>query len=192
MGAVERTNLLPKPETMKAGDVLIGLASSGLHSNGYSLVRRLLKLHQIDLHAPPPFSSSAASLAQVLLEPTRIYVKQLLPLLKSPHKLVKGLAHITGGGLLENIPRVLPPLLKAVVNVNSLSLSPVFTWIKELAALDTTELFRTFNCGIGMVLVVSPDNVDSVQQQLKELGEQTCIIGSLQPNDSNLAKVELL
>ena len=176
VGAVARAHLLPKP-TMKAGDILLGLASSGVHSNGYSLVRKLVSDAKADLKAEAPFSTDCATLGEALLTPTRIYVKSLLPVLNKG--MVKGLAHITGGGLTENLPRVLPGELKAQIDLTSWHLPPVFEWMKEIGEIPQDEMLRTFNCGIGMILVVGADDVFAVREALEKAGEKVCIIGEL-------------
>ncbi len=150
VGAAERGGLLAGAG-LQAGDRLIGLPSSGLHSNGFSLVRRLIADHGCNLDAPAPFAPDRR-LVDALLAPTTIYVRTLLPLIKSGG--IKALAHITGGGLLENVPRVLSAGLAADICVNAVALPPVFGWLKELGQLAPAELVRTFNCGIGMVVIV--------------------------------------
>ena len=180
VGAVSRHHLLPKP-TMKAGDQLLGLASSGIHSNGYSLVRKLVKDSGASLAAAAPFGDEAATLGETLLAPTRIYVKSLLPVLN--RGLVKGLAHITGGGLTENLPRVLPAELSAVIDLSSWHLPPVFRWMQEVGSIPESEMLTTFNCGIGMILVVSGEEVFAVREALEEAGEQVSIIGELAAAD---------
>ncbi len=177
VGAVERDQVLPKKNEIKPGDVIIGLASSGVHSNGFSLIRRLLDAYTISLHDKPPFESDHEFLYQALLEPTKIYVKTVLPLLKNNH--VKALAHITGGGLLENIPRVLPNDLGVELKKDSWPIRPIFKWIQELAHLDKQEMFRTFNMGIGMVIVVSNDQAKQLQAHVQENGEHAWIIGQV-------------
>lgn len=164
VGAVRRPNLLPR--NVAAGDVLLGLASSGVHSNGYSLVRKCVERAGCQWSDPVPFTSSAATLGEALLTPTRIYVKALLPLIR--RGLLKAMAHITGGGLLDNLPRVLPEDTVAVIDIASSrwQLPPVFQWLQSVANLPQDELLRTFNNGIGMVLVVSPDHVVEVIEAL--------------------------
>jgi phosphoribosylamine--glycine ligase/phosphoribosylglycinamide formyltransferase/phosphoribosylformylglycinamidine cyclo-ligase/phosphoribosylamine--glycine ligase/phosphoribosylformylglycinamidine cyclo-ligase len=167
VGAVRRSELLP--QGICAGDVLIGLRSSGIHSNGYSLVRKCVDKSGLTWQDPAPFQD--APLGQALLEPTRIYVAALLPLIKQG--LLKGMAHITGGGLLDNLPRVLTDDLCAVVDpvAGGWTLPPVFRWLQTLANLPQHELLRTFNCGVGMVLVVDAAKADAVMAQLLAAGE---------------------
>jgi phosphoribosylformylglycinamidine cyclo-ligase len=155
VGAVERDNIFPKLDQIKAGDVLLGLPSSGVHSNGYSLVRHLLTKNGLkfqDKYRPDP----SKTVGEVLLEPTRLYVKEVLELTKEPG--VKGFAHITGGGLLENVPRVLPEGLKAEFSYKQSDFPVLFKWLQELGNIDEKEMLRTFNCGIGMVIVVDKDS----------------------------------
>ncbi len=182
VGAVARSNLLPKP-TMKAGDVLLGLASSGVHSNGYSLVRKLVAESGASLTAPAPYSCQTTTLGESLLTPTRIYVKSLLPVLNKGH--VKGLAHITGGGLTENLPRVLPAELSAEIDLTSWHLPPVFDWMKQVGKIPENEMLLTFNCGIGMILVVSAEEAFAVREQLEQAGEKVSILGALIPAAEN-------
>ena len=176
VGAAERGDLLPRAD-LAAGDVLIGLTSSGVHSNGYSLVRRLVEQAGLAWSEPAPFQNRK-TLAEALLEPTRIYVKPLLAAIRTTGS-VKALAHITGGGLLENIPRVLPVGLSARIDLTQWQAPPVFGWLQDEASLDTTEMTRTFNCGIGMVLVAAPDGAEAVLKALRDAGETGVIIGDL-------------
>ena len=176
VGAVARANLLPKP-TMQAGDVLLGLASSGVHSNGYSLVRKLVRDAGADLNATAPFNTAYATLGDALLAPTRIYVQSLLPILNQG--LVKGLAHITGGGLTENLPRVLPSELSATIDLGTWKLPPVFAWMQRVGDIPEHEMLTTFNCGIGMILVVGSDVAPSVRDALTQAGEEVVTLGTL-------------
>ncbi len=176
VGAAERGKLLPRQD-IAAGDVLIGLASSGVHSNGYSLVRRLVDNAGLAWSADAPFQPGR-TLADALLEPTRIYVKPLLSAIRETGG-VKALAHITGGGLLENIPRVLPDGLAARIDLSCWQMAPVFGWLQDQARLDTTEMTRTFNCGIGMVLIVEQSGAATVLETLRAAGETGVIIGEL-------------
>lgn len=178
VGAVARQNLLPKP-TLKAGDVLLGLASNGVHSNGYSLVRKLVRDAKADLAAAAPFTSTAATLGEALLAPTRIYVKSLLPTLNAG--MIKALAHITGGGLTENLPRVLPADLSASIDLESWHLPLVFQWMKTVGDIPQHEMLTTFNCGIGMILVVAKEDASTVRETLEEAGEKVTLMGELMP-----------
>lgn len=175
VGAVERPHLLDGQKT-RAGDVIIGIDSSGVHSNGYSLVRRLIADAGLDLMAPAPFDRTQ-SLASALLEPTKIYVAALLPLIRAQQ--INALAHITGGGLVENIPRVLPAGLEACIDASAWSLPPVFAWLRDLGSILAPELIRTFNCGIGMVAMVPEQTAQEVIAQLAHTGNTARIIGTI-------------
>ena len=177
VGAVERDAVLTGAGVAE-GDVVLGLAASGLHSNGFSLVRRIVESAGLDYAAPAPFAP-AVSLAEALLVPTRLYVKSCLAALRigGAGGGVRALAHITGGGLVENIPRVLPKTLAAELDAASWTLPPVFRWLAETAGLDHSEMARTFNCGIGMVAVVSADAAERVAQCLSDAGETVSRIG---------------
>jgi len=178
VGAVERHNLLPKLDLMAPGDVLVGVASSGIHSNGYSLVRKLVfEVAGLTWGAPAPWEQSARTVSSSLLTPTKLYVKSCLPLVKEG--LLKGMAHITGGGLLENIPRVLRDDLAAEVDLSKWQLPSVFQWLAQTGRLDSREVSRTFNCGVGMVLIVAPSNVDQVLSALSASGEEAFVLGNL-------------
>lgn len=177
VGAAERGKLLPDHERMAAGDVLIGLASSGVHSNGYSLVRKVVELAGLDWTDPAPFAPQQ-TLGDALLAPTRLYVKACLPLIKAG--LVNGLAHITGGGLVENPPRMTPKTLNPVIDYSAFELPPVFKWLGETGGIAEHELHRTFNCGIGMLLSVAREDADKALSMLAENGETGIIVGELQ------------
>ncbi len=176
VGAVERGRQITGA-TVKAGDVVLGLASSGVHSNGYSLVRKVVSVAGLDYAKPAPFASGA--LGKVLLTPTRIYVKSCLAAIRAGG--VKALAHITGGGLLENVPRVLPADTTCAIDGAAWPFPPVFAWLRKTAGIDAQEMARTFNCGIGMVLVVEPDRVAAVRGVLEAAGEQVFAIGTIEP-----------
>lgn len=176
VGAAERGTLLPRQD-IKAGDILLGLTSNGLHSNGFSLVRKIVASSGLDYGDPAPFDPDR-SLATALLEPTRIYVKLLLAAQKTTGG-IKALAHITGGGFTENIPRVLPDTLGAEINLEAISLPPVFAWIAHEGAVPQEEMLRTFNCGIGMVLLTSPEDAETVCQALQADGETVARLGSI-------------
>jgi phosphoribosylformylglycinamidine cyclo-ligase len=181
VGAVERDALLPRSD-LAAGDVLIGLPSSGVHANGFSLVRRVVAESGLDWNDEAPFAPGA-TLGASLLSPTRIYVRQLLEALRTTAA-VKALSHITGGGLLENVPRVLPDTLAAALDQRAIHLPPVFEWLQVEARLDAHEMLRTFNCGIGMVVVVAPIDADRVVKALGSLGKEAVLIGTLVPRGS--------
>ena len=175
VGAVDRNRMLPRLDAMAAGDVLIGLTSSGPHSNGYSLIRKVVERAGIDLTAPCSFA--AGSWTDVLLAPTRLYSKPVLPLIKTGQ--VKGLAHITGGGLTENAPRMCPDRLAPKINYEAWSPPAIFDWLATEGGIEDAEMQRTFNLGIGMVLAVSPDHVDGTLASLRAAGEIPAIIGEL-------------
>jgi phosphoribosylformylglycinamidine cyclo-ligase len=173
VGAVERGNLLPR-EDIAPGDIIIGLASSGVHSNGFSLVRHVLASKDIELSAPAAFDPQI-SWGEALLTPTRIYVKPCLELHKA--SLTKGFAHITGGGLMENIPRILPDGMAVELNPSVWQIPPVFEWLTMEGGISAVEMARTFNCGIGMIAVVAPGNADAAVKQLVQAGETATCIG---------------
>jgi len=170
VGAVERDKVLTGRE-IAPGDVILGLASSGVHSNGFSLVRRIVEQEQWDLEQI--FPSLGRSLGSALLEPTTIYVRRLLPLVQQ-HR-IKGLAHITGGGLIENIPRVLPGSCHAIVETNSWPLPPIFGLLQQGGGIAPEEMARTFNCGIGMAVLVSADTADAIARELEGLTEENVV-----------------
>ena len=175
VGAAERGDLLPKP--MAAGDVLLGLRSSGVHSNGFSLVRRILDAKAVGMTDDAPFAPGK-SVAAALLEPTRIYVRSLLALHRAG--LLKAAAHITGGGLPGNLPRVLPAGLDAVIDATSWTVPPVFAFLAEAGNVAADEMLRVFNCGIGMVCVVAAEKAAEAQAMLEASGETVHRIGVLE------------
>ena len=168
MGAVERAHLLPKP-FIAPNDVLLGLPSSGVHSNGFSLIRKILERSGLKYDSPAPWDTTK-TVSQALLVPTRIYVQMILPLVKQG--LVKGMSHITGGGFTENIPRVLPDGLGCYIDVSSWELPPVFKWLMKEGNVPPMEMARTFNNGVGMVLIVSEEDQDVVIEALRQNGEK--------------------
>lgn len=176
VGAVERDAILPGNDIAE-GDVLIGLAASGLHSNGFSLVRKVVEREGLKWDEPAPFQKDQ-SLAQALLTPTRIYVKSMLAAIRETGA-VKAMAHITGGGFTENIPRVLPDGINAEIDLTSLSPKPVFGWLAEMGNIADEEMLRTFNCGTGMVVVVPQDKAKQVIDLLEWQGETVARIGRL-------------
>lgn len=180
VGAVERGEQLTG-ERVAPGDVLIGLASSGVHSNGYSLVRRLADDFGWSMDAPAPFDESR-QLIDALIEPTRIYVESLLPLIRDG--LVHGLAHITGGGLLENIPRILPEGAHAVVDADAWDQPALMAFLQEQGNIASEEMARTFNCGVGMVLAVAPEDVSAVAERLKAAGETVVPVGAIEAGET--------
>jgi phosphoribosylformylglycinamidine cyclo-ligase len=173
VGIAEKSRLL-SPERVRPGDVLLGLASSGPHSNGYSLIRRILEVSKADLS----MDLDGRSLGDALLAPTRIYVKQLLELMQQVD--VHGLAHITGGGLPENLPRVLPIDVDAILDLDSWKYPPVFRWLQEQGNVEESEMLRTFNCGIGMVVCVPPEQADEAARLLEAAGETVYRIGRIE------------
>jgi phosphoribosylformylglycinamidine cyclo-ligase len=176
VGAVERADVLPRTNDMKAGDVLIALPSSGPHSNGYSLIRKIVERTGLSWDATAPFDNRLP-LGEALLAPTTIYVKSVLPLIRS--KRIKGLAHITGGGLTENAPRMCPDHLTTRIDYQSLTLPPVFDWLKREGSMSDAEMHRTFNCGVGIVMAVEPAVVSAVMADLARGGEAPFVIGEL-------------
>jgi len=177
VGAVERQSILPRLSDMRSGDNLIAMASSGPHSNGYSLIRKVVERSGLAWIDPAPFDP-ARSLGEALITPTAIYVKSLIPLIKAGR--IKGLAHITGGGLTENIPRMLPKTLTAEIDFDSWERPAVFNWLQETGNIAEAEMRRAFNCGVGMVLVVDPDDSESVIDALNSSGETAWLIGQLE------------
>src|SRR5688572_25056682 len=175
VGAVDRDKVLTGTE-IEPGDVVLGLASSGVHSNGFSLVRRIIANEGWDLGDRVPAEGGRA-LAEVLLEPTRIYVRSLLPLVQQLR--IKGLAHITGGGLLENIPRVLPENCHAMVGTDEWELPHIFQFLQQGGQLEAAEMARTFNCGIGMAVIVDGGQASAVAQALEGAGETVFKIGRI-------------
>lgn len=181
VGAVERQALLPR--SVEAGDVLLGLASSGVHSNGFSLVRKIVEHSGLSWSSESPFGDR--SLGEAFLSPTRIYVRSLLATLGSTCG-IRALAHITGGGLTENIPRVLPERLGARIDLDSWSCPPVFEWLREQGNVKEGEMLRTFNCGIGMVVVAASEEVDAIAEALSANGETVSRIGSLETGEGHV------
>jgi phosphoribosylformylglycinamidine cyclo-ligase len=179
VGVVEKDLIIDGSKT-RAGDVVIGLPSSGPHSNGYSLIRRLIA------HTGADASTQVAGMALFdrLMAPTRIYVKPLLQLLKEFD--VHGLAHVTGGGITDNLPRVIPEGLGIVLEKRALELPPVFRWLQQAAGVDDAEMYRTFNCGIGMTVHVAPSDVDAVMARLRELGEAPRVLGEVRAGDEGV------
>ncbi|MER2508069.1 MAG: phosphoribosylformylglycinamidine cyclo-ligase [Amaricoccus sp.] len=175
VGAMERGQGLPRD--VAAGDVLLGLASSGVHSNGYSLVRRVVQSAGLDWDAPSPFGSG--TLGEALLAPTRIYVKPVLAAIAAGG--VHGLAHITGGGLTENTPRMLPGDLGVEIDLGAWDLPPVFRWLRAEAGIAPAEMLKTFNCGIGLVLAVAPERAEDLAALLAAEGETVAVIGHVAP-----------
>jgi phosphoribosylformylglycinamidine cyclo-ligase len=181
VGAVERERILPKLDAMREGDVLIGVASSGVHSNGFSLVRKVVEKSGLGLDAPAPFAPGK-SLGEALLVPTRLYVRAALEAMHVSNRSgggVKGLAHITGGGITDNLPRCLPPGLDAEVDLDTIAVLPVFQWLAKQAGIVESEMLRTFNCGIGLVAVAEEKHAGHVIDAFQEAGDHAVRIGKL-------------
>ena len=185
VGIVEKSEILDGSR-VKTGDMLIGLHSSGPHSNGYSLIRKILEV----ANTPLDTEIAGTTLAEALMMPTRIYVKSILEALKTVS--IHALSHITGGGLLENIPRVLPNNTKAVINSASWELPEIFKWLQEQGNVENSEMHRTFNCGIGMVVCVPPEEVEKAVSLFESLGETVSLIGQIQHSDEEEPSVEMI
>jgi phosphoribosylformylglycinamidine cyclo-ligase len=184
VGAVEKSRIIDG-SSIRPGDVVLGLASSGAHSNGYSLLRKVLERSRPDLGAP---FDGERSLADVVMAPTRIYVKPLLALMAEHPGLVKGLAHITGGGLLENVPRILGDGLKAVLQKAAWPRPRLFDWLQAEGGIAETEMHRVFNCGIGMVVVVAAEQAAPARSRLEALGEAVFEIGRIEARQGSEAQ----
>ncbi|MGN6549410.1 MAG: phosphoribosylformylglycinamidine cyclo-ligase [Pararhizobium sp.] len=178
VGAAERGRLLPAND-IAPGDVVLGLASSGVHSNGFSLVRRIVRDSGVGWNAPSP--AGAGTLADALLVPTRIYVRPLLKAIRETGA-IKALAHITGGGFPENIPRVLPQGIAAEIDLTAIETPAIFSWLARIGRVAEAEMLRTFNCGIGMIAVVAPDDVAAVRAMLEGEGESVVRRGEIRPH----------
>ena len=185
VGAVEKSQIIDGSKIV-AGDVVLGLASSGIHSNGYSLVRKIIEVAKPDLEA----DFHGRKLSDVLMAPTRLYVKPLLALMASME--VKGLVHITGGGLVENIPRVLQDNLTAVLDGKSWTMPPLFQWLQQHGGVADSEMHRVFNCGIGMTVIVSKENADAAMAQLQAAGETVYRIGEIRAREEGQAQTVVL
>ena len=181
VGVVERDEIIDGSR-VHVGDTLIGLASSGPHSNGYSLIRKILETHQTN---PVATTLDGKSLAEWLMAPTRLYVKSLLKLIRAVD--VRAIAHITGGGLTENLPRVLPTGSRAVINRNSWPRPPVFGWLQQAGNVDPMEMLRTFNCGIGMIVCVPTSEAQNTLSILEDMGEQGFVIGTIAKGQTGAA-----
>jgi phosphoribosylformylglycinamidine cyclo-ligase len=181
VGAVEKSQIIDGTK-ITPGDVVLGLASSGIHSNGYSLVRKIIEVSKPDLEA----DFHGRTLSDALMQPTRIYVKPLLALMQSME--VKGLVHITGGGLVENIPRVLADNLTAVLDSRSWTLPPLFQWLQQHGGVADAEMHRVFNCGIGMTVIVAKENAAAAEAQLKAAGETVYRIGEIRARGEGQAQ----
>lgn len=178
VGAVEKSKIIDGTKIVP-GDVILGLASSGIHSNGFSLVRKIIEVANPDLNA----EFDGRTLADALIAPTRIYVKPLLALMANME--VKGMAHITGGGLVENVPRVLGDHLTAILDSTTWTMPPLFKWLQEHGGVADAEMHRVFNCGIGMVVIVSADQAEAAKTQLEAAGETVYQIGHIRAREGN-------
>ena len=176
VGAAERGQLLPKTDIAE-GDVILGLASAGIHSNGYSLVRHIVEMSGLSYGASAPFDKER-TLGEALLDPTRIYVKSVLAAIRETGA-IKALAHITGGGFPENIPRVLPDGMAAAIDLSAIHVPHVFAWLAAQGGVARDEMLRTFNCGVGMVLAVEPSNAEVVRSRLQGAGETVLAVGRI-------------
>ncbi|CAH4028545.1 unnamed protein product [Pieris brassicae] len=185
LGVVERTHILPKINDIAVGDIVIGLPSNGVHSNGFSLIHSLMKKNNLKLNDKAPFSEDGLTLGEELIKPTRIYVGSVVGALQRGY--VKAVAHITGGGLLENIPRVIPESVRVRLNAHWWNVHPVFAWIAETGSVKDEEMLRTFNCGIGMVLIVAPEHQAEVMNITRSFGAM--VIGSVQARPAGGARV---
>ena len=183
VGAAERGQLLPAGD-IGEGDVILGLASSGVHSNGYSLVRKIVTLSGLAWDAPAPFGEG--TLADLLMTPTRIYVKPLLKAIRETGA-IKALAHITGGGFPENIPRVLPKHLAAEIDLDAIKAPKVFSWLAQTGGVAANEMLRTFNCGVGMIVVVPADKAAEIASVLTDEGETVFTLGRMVARDEGAA-----
>jgi len=181
VGAVEKDKIIGGT-TIQPGDAVLGLASSGAHSNGYSLIRKIVERTGADMNS----DFHGRPLGDVLMAPTRIYVKPLLKLIESLP--VKGMAHITGGGLLENVPRILQAELTAVLDKNAWEMPPLFHWLREQGNVAADEMYRTFNCGIGMAVVVAAEHAEQAMKLLREAGEQVWRIGRIEARGEGRAQ----
>ena len=184
VGVVEKSDIISGAD-IKAGDVVIGLASNGAHSNGYSLVRKIISARKVDLKQ----KLDGKPLADLIMAPTRIYVKPLLALMKI--LTVKGMAHITGGGLLENVPRVLPENVVAQLDGKAWHTSALFDWLREMGNVAPQEMYRTFNCGIGMVVIVAKHDADAALAHLNAAGETATVIGVIRARQGSEAQTQV-
>jgi len=184
VGAVEKNSII-NGSKVKEGNLVLGLTSSGAHSNGYSLIRKIISHSKVDLNK----DFYGEKLSDVLMKPTKIYVKSILSLIEKIN--VHAMAHITGGGIMENLPRVLPVHLCAKINKNSWELPHLFQWLKDEANLDDTELYKTFNCGIGMAIIIDEKDAHEASNLLRELGEEVHTIGRIEQSDKDEHQVEI-
>ena len=177
VGAVERKKMLPRMDRIKPGDIILGLPSSGFHSNGYSLIRKVIKEQNISLNDKPPFKSNDENLAVTLLRPTKLYYNLIVQIIKFID--VKGIAHITGGGLIGNLPRIVPKKLSVKLDLKNLPKDNLFSWFKNISKLNDHEMLSTFNCGIGMALIISKKDLAKTQKFFENKKEEFFIIGQI-------------
>lgn len=187
LGVVEYDSMLPKTNSIVEGDVIIGLPSSGVHSNGFSLVHKILEHAGLTYDHKAPFSATGKTFGEELLAPTKIYVREVIGLLQ--RKLLKAMAHITGGGLIENIPRVLPDGVVAELDAEAFHILPIFGWMSKVGNIEEREMLRTFNCGIGLTLIVSRNNCEKVLEHLQGTG--AALIGRIKRGDTTSQKVNI-
>ena len=185
VGVVEKEQVI-NGRSIVAGDVVLGLASNGIHSNGYSLVRKIIERAQPELDAE---FNQGKTLRQAIIAPTRLYVKPILAALKQ--FTIKGMAHITGGGISENVPRILPENTVAAIDSQSWPLPKLFQWLQQAGNVETQEMYRTFNCGIGMVLVVNAEDADAIQKFLQQQGETVYQIGRIRTRQGDEHQTQL-
>jgi len=187
VGIVERDSLLPSNKITE-GDIIIGFPSNGLHSNGYSLVRNIINQKNIKTSLPMP-NNSKKTISEVLLDPTKIYVKLILDLLNNTSG-VKAISHITGGGITENLPRVFPDTsVTAQINLSSWDRPEIFTWLKNLGNIDEDEILKTLNCGIGLTLIVDPNELENISNYLNKINEDYFIIGEIINNKKDQSEI---
>lgn len=187
VGAVEKS-LIIDGKSIAEGDVVLGLASSGAHSNGFSLLRKILT----HANARPTQELGDRQLGDVIMEPTRIYVRSVLAALQKHRSAIKGLAHITGGGLLDNVPRILPSNMAAQLHRDAWTMPELFQWLQKNGGVEDAEMYRVFNCGIGMVIVVPADQADAVSDTLSSHGEQVSRLGSIVPRVGDAAQTVVI
>ena len=194
VGAVNRNNVLPKLSDITVGDAVIAIASSGIHSNGYSLVRYIIDKKNINIFDKPPFPSEYDTISECLLIPTKIYVKSVLPIMKESK--IKAAAHITGGGLIENIPRILPKYYGVEIDMKKWHVHDIFKWLFSIGNVDINEMLRTFNLGIGMILIIDKNDIYHVCNALNMNGETAQYVGNVikvdGENITNILNVEQL
>ena len=183
VGAVERKKMLPMMDRIRHDDIVLGLRSSGFHSNGYSLIRKIIKEQNISLNDKPPFDSNDENLAVTLLRPTKLYYNLIVQIIKFID--VKGIAHITGGGLIGNLPRIISKKLSIKLNLKNLPKDNIFSWFKNISKLNDHEMLSTFNCGIGMALIISKNDLRKTQNFFENNKEEFFVIGKVIKSTKN-------